>query len=185
VLTQLLLIALGIGLDNGVAAVGLGTSGLSRREQWRVALIFAVFEAWMPVLGILVGREVASVLGRSAHMVGVGILALLGLYSLLKRGEVDDDIEAVEHAKSLQIILLAIALSIDNLTVGFSLGVMRAPLAFAGVVFGTVSFLLTVAGLEAGRFLASRLAQWSAELPAERLTGLVLLAVAGWMAAMA
>ncbi|ACV59231.1 manganese efflux pump MntP [Alicyclobacillus acidocaldarius] len=180
-LTQLLLIGLGIGLDNGLAAVGLGASGLTRRAQWRVALIFAVFEAWMPVLGIWIGREVASVLGQSAHIVGIAILALLGLYSLFKRHEEEDEMEAVQRARGLQIVLLAIALSIDNLTVGFSLGMMRAPLAFAGVVFGTVSFLLTIAGLEAGRFLASRLEH----LPAERLTGLVLLAVAGWMAAMA
>ncbi|SIS58805.1 manganese efflux pump MntP [Alicyclobacillus vulcanalis] len=180
-LTQLLLIGLGIGLDNGLAAIGLGASGLSRRLQWRVAIIFAVFEAWMPVLGIWAGREVASVLGRSAHVVGIAILALLGLYSLFKRRDDDDEIEAVERARGLQIVLLAIALSIDNLTVGFSLGILRAPLALAGAVFGSVSFLLTVAGLEAGRFLAARLEH----LPAERLTGLVLLAVAGWMAAMA
>lgn len=65
-----------------------------------------------------------------------------------------------------RLILTALGLSIDNLVVGFGLGVTKSPLAFALVVFAVVSVGLTLAGLEVGRRLGARLQRRSDEIAA-------------------
>lgn len=166
-----------MGANNGLASVALGTSKLSRAQQWRTALIFALFEAGMPVLGMLIGESVAGAIGVKAKMVGILVLAIMGVYCLLKRDGDEDEAEKATKAHGLRILFLAVALSLDNLTVGFGLGMFDAPLALAAIIFGLVSMFMTVIGLEIGRHIGNRIA-----ISADKLSGIVLLIVAGVMA---
>ena len=60
----------------------------------------------------------------------------------------------------------------DNLVVGFSLGVQHVSVVAAVVVFAAVSVCLSVLGLEFGRRLGA-----AVQFGAEYLAGLVLMAV--------
>jgi putative Mn2+ efflux pump MntP len=56
----LLLVALSLGLSNFAASVGIGVSGIDSRARLRVGVIFGIFETGMPILGLLLGRSLAS-----------------------------------------------------------------------------------------------------------------------------
>ncbi|KRW93028.1 hypothetical protein SD51_00895 [Alicyclobacillus tengchongensis] len=174
---QLILFGLAMGSNNALASVGLGTSQLTRAQQWRTALIFAVFEAIMPVIGMVIGESVAGDIGRRAKLVGIAVLVVMGVYSLLRREGGDDEAERAAKARGMKILFLAIALSLDNLTVGFGIGMFNAPLGIAAVIFGVISLCLTLLGLEVGRHLGRRVS-----LSPDKLSGAVLLIVAGVMA---
>jgi putative Mn2+ efflux pump MntP len=60
--------------------------------------------------------------------------------------------------------MTAFALSIDNLVVGFALGVYNVSVFEAAVVMGVVSVLLSLLGLELGSRLGKRVEAWSEEL---------------------
>ena len=45
-----------LALDTFALGAALGVAGLERRDRLRVALVFTLFEAGMPIAGILVGR---------------------------------------------------------------------------------------------------------------------------------
>jgi putative Mn2+ efflux pump MntP len=66
----LLLVAISLGLSN-FAAIGIGVSGIDAHSRLRVGVIFGLFETIMPILGLLLGRSLASTLGHAAHSVGV------------------------------------------------------------------------------------------------------------------
>lgn len=166
-----------MGANNGLASVALGTSQLSRAHQLRTALIFAVFEAIMPVIGMIIGESVAGNIGGKARWVGIAVLVIMGVYSLFKRDGGEDEADKAAKAKGASILFLAVALSLDNLTVGFGVGMFNAPLVLAAVIFGLVSLLMTLAGLELGRYLGKKV-----NLSADKLSGAVLLIVAGVMA---
>src|SRR5437879_13480616 len=71
---QLLITAgllLPLALDTFALAAALGMAGLERRDQLRVALVFTVFEAGMPIAGLLVGRVIGSVIGQWAGYSGI------------------------------------------------------------------------------------------------------------------
>lgn len=131
----------------------------------------------MPVLGMYIGETLAGSVGTKAKWIGIAVLAIIGLYSLLKRDGDDDETEKVTKAQGSRVLFLAVALSLDNLTVGFGLGMFDAPIIIAALVFGIISFLMTVVGLELGRFIGKRVS-----VSADKLSGVVLLVVAGIMA---
>ncbi|MGH3264248.1 MAG: manganese efflux pump MntP family protein, partial [Trebonia sp.] len=77
-LPTLLLVAGSVGLDNFAASIAIGLTGVDRRLRLRIAVVFGLFEAGMPVLGLLAGRGLAGTLGGDAHWVGGGLLILTG-----------------------------------------------------------------------------------------------------------
>ncbi|WP_174520811.1 manganese efflux pump MntP [Alicyclobacillus acidiphilus] len=166
-----------MGANNALTSVALGTSQLTRGQQFRTAIIFAVFEAIMPIIGMVIGESVAGGIGQKAKYIGIAVLVIMALYSLLRKDNGEDEASRAARAQGAKILFLAIALSLDNLTVGFGVGMFDAPLGLAAIVFGVISLLMTLAGLELGRFLGKRIS-----VSPDKLSGVVLLLVAGVMA---
>jgi putative Mn2+ efflux pump MntP len=156
----ILLVAVSLGLSNFAASIGIGISGVDARTRWRVGVIFGLFEAGMPVVGLLLGRSVAGTLGGDTRWVGAGLLIATGVYamvqSLRSRGQGDDDHQAVEGQRMGRLLVAGAALSIDNLAVGFALGAYHVSLIVAAVVIGAVSVGLSLIGLELGNRLGAR-----------------------------
>lgn len=174
----LVLSAFAVGLDNFAAAIGIGLAGVDARTRLRVALVFGLFEAGMPLAGLLVGHGAAQSLGRTTRYVGGAMLVAAGLWLVIEarmsRHSTPDPGTPVQTGTRItgRLLLTALGLSIDNLIVGLGLGVTRPPLALALVVFAVASVALTLAGLEVGRRLGARL-----QAPSDELAGLVLIAV--------
>ena len=63
----LVLVALSLGLSNFAAAIGIGVSGTDARTRLRVGVIFGLFEAGMPIIGLVLGRNLATTLGHAAQ----------------------------------------------------------------------------------------------------------------------
>jgi putative Mn2+ efflux pump MntP len=63
---QLLLSAallLPLGLDTFALGAALGVAGLAKEDRLRVSLVFTLFEAGMPIIGILLGRAAGRLVG--------------------------------------------------------------------------------------------------------------------------
>lgn len=178
IIEQLLILGVALGLNNALASVALGALKMPRAQQMKTALTFAFFEALMPLLGVVIGEDVAGLVGGHAKYIGVVILAALGIYSLFKADSKSDggDEEANRKKGLVSTILLAVALSLDNLTVGFGLGFLKIPLALSALVFGFISLIMTLIGLEIGRYLGNRFT-----FSTDRISGIVLIATAGIM----
>lgn len=171
-----LLVALSVGLDNFGAAAALGVSGAGSHGRLKVAIVFGTFEAAMPLLGLFLGRTVAKGLGDHTDLVAGLILFLAGLFALGQdlAARRSRNAAGPRTAPGLRhLIVLAAALSIDNLAVGFALGASHVNVVVAALVIGLVSTGLTLAGLELGGRLGSRLG------PRGELAGGVLLVLVG------
>jgi putative Mn2+ efflux pump MntP len=171
----LVLVALSVGLDNFGAAAALGVSGGGPHLRLQVAVVFGVFEAGMPLVGLLLGDSVARTLGGQTKLVAGLVLCLAGIYALVqdRRSGPQAELPAPETGPSLRrLLILGAALSIDNLAIGFALGAYRVNVVVAAAVIGVVSVALTLAGLELGRRLGPRLGAWG-----ERAGGLILVMV--------
>ncbi|HEX4010385.1 MAG TPA: manganese efflux pump [Solirubrobacteraceae bacterium] len=166
----LVLVAGSVGLDNFAAAIAIGLTGVDQRLRLRIAVVFGLFEAGMPVIGLLVGRGVSGDLGRQAHLVGGGLLIVAGapmLVSALRRDAGAPP--SLAGAPLGRLVLLAAGLSIDNLVIGFALGARDAPLVLAVVLIATVSVGLSLLGLEVGQALGRRVGRASGLLSASVL----------------
>jgi manganese efflux pump family protein len=173
----LALVAFSLGLSNFAAAVGLGAGGIDARTRLRVGVIFGVFETGMPLLGLLLGRSLATALGHVAHWVGAGLLIATGLYAVIQalRSPSSHDGQppaAPGGQRTGRLLVTGAALSVDNLAVGFALGTFHVSLALAAVVIGAVSVGMSLIGLELGSRIGIRTGERG-----ELLGGLVLIGV--------
>ncbi len=155
------LIALSLGLSNFAASIGIGVTGVDARTRLRVGLIFGLFETAMPILGLLLGHTLANTLGNAAHWIGATLLIATGIYTLFQavRSQTTDDSQhqaaaAKQHTGWL--LITGIALSIDNLAVGFALGTYHVSLLLAAIVIGAVGVSLSLVGLELGNRLGAK-----------------------------
>jgi manganese efflux pump family protein len=172
----LLLVAVSLGLSNFAASVGIGVSGVETRTRLRVGAIFGAFETAMPIIGLLAGRSLAGTLGHGAHWIGAALLIATGAYAVIQAIRTDirpDDTQASPAGQQTwRLIITGIALSIDNLAVGFALGTYHVSFAIAAIAIGVVSVTMSLIGLELGHRLGPRTGGRG-----ELLGGLVLIGV--------
>jgi putative Mn2+ efflux pump MntP len=169
----LVLIAGSLGLDNFAAAIAIGLSGVDARLRLKVAFAFGFFEAAMPVIGLLLGRQAAHGLGSHANLLAGGLLVATGLVTMfISRHTESAENSQVRDYRMRKLLVTGAALSIDNLVVGFALGAYKVSFPVAVAIIATVSVGMALAGLELGERLGRRI-----ERDSELLGGAVLIAV--------
>lgn len=171
-MVALILAAFAVGLGNFGASIGIGLSGATPAIRIRVSVIFGIFEAGMPVVGLLVGRDAADALGNASRYAGGALLIAIGAWQLIQTARLSRKGVPAPPIATKRLLLTALALSMDNLVVGFSLGVQHTSIVVAVVVFAVVSVALSLLGLEFGRRLAK-----AVEFGSQYLAGIVLVAV--------
>jgi len=170
-LHQLLLSAgllLPLALDTFALAAALGVAGLKGRDRVRVTIVFTAFESVMPIVGILLGRAAGQLLGAWAGYAGIGFLFVAGL--LLVRPGKDDDGESrrlklLAHARGLAILDLGLSISVDELTIGLSAGLIGLSILTTVVWIAVQAFAATQIGLRLGSRLgeaARERTEWAA-----------------------
>ncbi len=179
----ILLVALSLGLSNFAASIGIGISGIDARTRWRVGLVFGLFEAGMPIIGLLLGRGLAGALGGATRWIGAGLLIVTGLYAVIQslrgRGQDSDGQQDVTGQGTGRLLVTGAALSIDNLAVGFALGSYHVSLIAAAVIIGAVSVGLSLTGLELGNRLGARTGKNGEILGGAVLIGVGIAVAAG------
>jgi putative Mn2+ efflux pump MntP len=156
----LILVALSLGLSNFAAAIGIGVSGASTRTRLQVGVIFGLFETGMPIAGLALGRSLASALGGAAHWISAALLIATGVWSAIQalRGD-PGHAPAADNQRTWRLLVTGLAISVDNLAVGFALGAFHVSLAVAAITIGVISTGLSLVGLELGARIGARAGQ--------------------------
>ncbi len=157
-------VAVSVGLSNFAGAIGIGVSGVDGRTRFRVGIAFGLFEALMPVVGLLLGQAIAGPLGGIGRYAGAVLLVGTGGYTIIQARRNRRREASGGGLDFRALVITAVALSLDNLVVGFALGVYRVNLLLAALLIGGVSVAMSLAGLELGSRLGSRVEEWSEEL---------------------
>lgn len=178
----LALVAVSVGVGNLAASIGIGVGGVSMATRIRVLVAFGLFEAGMPIIGLMIGADLATSIGREARWVGAGLLIAVGCYGIFRfvrnisaprtRTPAAPGERSGSSREWAKIALSSFALSLDNLIAGFALGSYQVNLVTGALVFGFVSIVMSLAGLEFG----VRLGGWVGD-SGEVIGGVVLVGV--------
>jgi manganese efflux pump family protein len=158
--------------DNFRTSIALGALRLRWPRAVQVALVFGLCDAAAPLVGLLVGQYVAQGIGSMADYVGPVVLAGFGLY-LVVQGLRGGPQQVLDHRWSL--FSLPLPLSLDNLIAGTGLGLLDFSPWLSAVVFGAITALMSLVGLQLGR-AASRLIP--VRVRGELLSGVALIVIA-------
>lgn len=162
-----------MALDAFTVCLAVGSAGQSRGPgpAFRLSFHFGLFQFLMPVIGWLAGTEVESLIRNYDHWVAFGLLALVGLRMIRAAFRQDDHI-AGDPSRGWTLVLLSIAVSIDALAVGLSLGVLSVSVWYPAILIGLVTGGLSLAGLWIGRGLGGKLGP-----PFEVVGGVLLIGI--------
>jgi len=170
VLGSLLVLGFTLSLDNFRTAIALGGLRLTWRRSLRVALAFGICDGLAPLVGILVGHYWSEAIGETAEYVGAIALGLYGLFLVLKAWLT----EAPEELDQPWAVFgLIVPLSADNVLAGTSLGLLGFSPWLAPLVFGVITALMVLLGLQLGRAAAGVI-----HIRSDLLTGVALVVMA-------
>lgn len=151
----ILLLAFGLSMDAMAvaAARGLGARKIRLRHVALVASFFGGFQALMPLIGFLLGRQVGPFVAAWDHWIIFGVLGGIGakmIWEAVHGGaaELAPDEAALFGLRVM--LVLAIATSIDALAAGFTLPLLGAPLVLSLATIGITTAILSALGLFAG-----------------------------------
>lgn len=176
VLAKLFALVFPLGLDTFAVAATLGMVGLTRTRRREVTLLFTAFEAGMPLVGLAIGAPLGRSIGSAADFLAVGILIAFGLYTLLA-AENEERIRELAQPQGLRSLALGVSISVDELAIGFTLGLLRLPVVLVITLIAVQTVLVTQLGLRLGHRLSDQLRERAEQLAGVGLTslGLVLL----------
>lgn len=180
-LLELFLIGVGLSMDAFAVAVcrGLAMTRMNWRHAGIIALFFGGFQALMPLIGWALGSAFAGSIQSVDHWIAFFLLALIGVNMLREAfcGADECDEKHCSCGSRLdyrQLLLLAIATSVDALAVGVTFAFLNVSIVPAVSVIGVTTFCLSAAGVAVGNFFGSRY-QKQAEI-----TGGVILILLGF-----
>jgi manganese efflux pump family protein len=162
-----------LGLDTFAVSAALGMAGLSARDRTRVSLIFTAFEVGMPLVGFFAGILAGRAVGNAADYLAIAILIGLGLFLLRPQAENEETrLSLLARTRGLAVLGLGISISIDELAIGFTIGLLHFPVLVILVLIGIQTFVLTQLGIRLGQRIGERVREG-----AERLAGVALAAL--------
>jgi manganese efflux pump family protein len=170
---------LSLGLDTFALSTALGVAPLPARTRLRLVLTFATAEGLMPAVGLLLGRPLGDAIGTGAVYIAAVLLIGTGVW-LLREGLEDDDaddepggeaarIMSAAMARGWPLLGIALSVSLDELAMGFSFGVLRVPVVPALVAIALQALVVSVIGQWIGRRMGVALGE-----RAEMAAGVVL-----------
>lgn len=182
-----LALSVALGADAFSLALAIGLVGIGKRMTLKLSLVVAVFHVLMPLTGLLLGQALGMVLGQLAKGMGAAVLLWLGGRMLFHVWRPNPEFYRLSEARQalrraqlptgvslrgIGVYALAVSVSLDALSVGFSLGTVESPIVLTVLVMGTVAGMMMGGGLLLGRFVGSRIGQ-----RAEVLGGVVLVLI--------
>jgi manganese efflux pump family protein len=151
---QLVILGTVIGFNNLAVAMALGSLGQDAKKL-RIVSVFTFFEFLVPLLGLWLGKASSGVIGSKVWWISSLLLVLLGIWTIIfaYRQESRDSHLLRRMTSFWGLVLLAMGLSIDNLIVGFSLGLGDVTPLVLATVIALFSAVFTWIGIDLGRKL--------------------------------
>lgn len=156
-LTELFIIAAGLSMDAFAVSVckGLAMARMNWKGAFIVGLYFGGFQAAMPLFGYFLGSRFSHAIRAYDHWIAFILLALISANMIKESFSREEECpNAGLDVKNM--VLLAVATSIDALAVGVTFAFLNVDILPAVSFIGAVTFLLSIAGVKAGNAFGGR-----------------------------
>ena len=159
---ELFLIGVGLSMDAFAVSIckGLGMKRLNMKQALVIGLFFGGFQALMPLIGWALGTQLADFITPIDHWIAFILLVLIGgkmLLDAFREGDEEDADEPKDTRLDFkELLMLAIATSIDALAVGITFAFLGVNIVVAIAVIGVTTFVLSVMGVAVGHAFGAR-----------------------------
>ena len=170
---ELFVIAVGLSMDAFAVSIckGLSVRNLKPHHAVICGAYFGGFQALMPVIGWLLGRQFEVLIKSIDHWIAFALLVLIGANMI--REAVKNEEENLNDSFTPRTMLpLAVATSIDALAVGVTFAFLDVEIVPAVSMIGVTTFVLSAVGVKIGNVFGAKY-----KSKAELVGGIVLVAM--------
>lgn len=160
-LFEILMIGVGLSMDAFAASIckGLNMRRLNVKNMLIIGLFFGGFQALMPAVGWILGKQFEVYITSVDHWVAFALLAFIGgkmIYDVFGEKEEDEYGEKTDRLDMKEVLTLAVATSIDALAVGITFAFLQVEILKAVSVIGVTTFVLSIIGVAVGHMFGSK-----------------------------
>lgn len=184
-LVELFILAVGLSMDAFAVSIckGLSLKKVTLKECSKVGLYFGGFQGGMPLIGFILGVQFKDYITSIDHWIAFVLLGFIGINMIKESLEKDDDeelnlVEAAAGEEEVNqlgfknMIMLAIATSIDALAVGITFAFLQVDIIPAVSFIAIVTFTLSAIGVKIGNVFGTKY-----KSKAEFTGGLILILI--------
>ncbi len=168
---EIALIGVGLAMDAFAVSVckGLSMKKLDWKKAIIIALYFGVFQAGMPIIGYFLGSTFESLVTQIDHWIAFILLGVIG-GNMIKDAFSKDCEKANDRVDFKEMLVLAIATSIDALAIGITLACLKVNLLESASIIGIITLVLSLIGVKIGNKFGDKY-----ENKAELVGGVILI----------
>ena len=159
---DIFLIGIGLSMDAFAVAVckGLCMKRINYKHTFVIALFFGGFQALMPLIGYFLGTFFESYITAVDHWIAFALLMYIGgkmLYDTFSSDDEEIVCPVISRLNVKELLLLAIATSIDALAVGITFSFYKDTNIFLNIsIIGVTTFVIAAAGVAIGNKFGTR-----------------------------
>lgn len=158
----LLLMGIGLAMDAFAVSIckGLAMRKVNKKQCFVIALFFGGFQALMPAIGWLLGSRFEQYIVNVDHWIAFILLGWIGgkmIWDAVREKEGPDIVEQMDAPLDIrELLVMAVATSIDALAVGITFAFLGTPILEASLIIGVTTFVICVIGVYVGNFFGSK-----------------------------
>ena len=158
---------------------GMVVNSLCKSLGLKIAMFFGLFQGGMPLLGWFLGIGFEQHIKSIDHWIALILLSYLGyrmIKSFIDERNASDKAEEIvlreDKISTKDIVLLAVATSIDALAVGISFAFLNINIIEVSMSIGIITFIMCFIGVNIGKKIGDQFNGY-----AELIGGIILIAI--------
>lgn len=146
---SILCLAFALGMDAFSVGLGIGMQEIRLKRILLIGFIVGIFHVFMPFIGLFLGKFLSSQM-EGVAIIGSGLLLCAIGFQMVFNTFLKQDNQLLAPV-GIGLIMFAFTVSLDSFSIGISLGLSGVATAFAIIMFGLFSMVLTWIALLIGR----------------------------------
>ncbi len=175
-IVEIIFISISLAMD--AFAVSISNGMLLEKIKAKYAIKFGIFFGFFQFIMPIIGYYLTNLLGKQIlnfdHWIAFILLNIIGFKMIIETfKQEENNISDDKNILSIKnLIVLAIATSIDALAVGVSFSVIKVNIFMPSLIIGIVAFIFSFVGVLIGKKISSLFSK-----NAERIGGLILIII--------
>lgn len=171
---EIFFIGVGLAMDAFAVSIckGLSMKKLDVKKMVIIGGYFGFFQALMPLIGYLLGTRFESLVTQIDHWIAFILLAIIGGNMIKEALGKDEESNNTDNVDFKEMIVLAIATSIDALAVGITFAFLKVDILKSIIIIGITTFIISMIGVVIGNRFGNKY-----EKKAELAGGIILIII--------
>lgn len=144
------LLAFSVSLDAFSVSITQSKQKKFIKSALITSALFGIFQTVMPLIGWLAGSQFKNLITNIDHWIAFFLLLIIGM-KMIFEGMKPVNNKTIKNFNYTNVLMLAIATSIDALVIGITFAFIKTDVLTAVILFGAVTFIMSLTGSFLGK----------------------------------